>query len=396
MKILHAIHSVNPSHGGTSTAVKTLAGHCVQQGHPTTTVCLDDPNAPWLPPWGSPIWGCGPGLFRYGWSASFRRTLRKEAAGSDLIVIHGLWQFHASAARQFSRATGIPYIVAPHGMLDPWSLRQTLPKRMLKKFSWWFDTRAVLRDSSAIWYTTEGEQAAAAAAVGRIKAQQVILPLGVDGPVGDMAQLRSDWLTDHSQLAHKNILLFLGRLHPKKGCDLLIEGFAAWKRDSPHALARNAHLRFVGPAYEPNYLEGLIRLAGSHGLILDRDISFVGMVTGNVKWAELASASALVLPSHQENFGIVVCEALACGMPALVSNRVNLWEAVIQGGAGFTAEPSSDGVTQLLAQWARTSPDGHRQLRENARKLYLEQFQPSAAATAFLKMANNLVICHTR
>lgn len=390
LRILHVIHSVDPLKGGTTEAVRSLAGHCQKLGHPSTTVTLDSPSVPWREAWHSPLKFAGPGRTHYGWSPRLAEELRGELPNTDLVVIHGLWQHHAPAARRACRAHGVPYVVCPHGMLDPWSLRQHPVKRLLKSVNWSVITRPVLREAAAICFTTEAEMSAAVPRLRGIGAKQCVVPLGVEGPVLEVTSLAQAWRMHHPELTGRRVLLFLGRLHPKKGPDLLIEGFASWSRQNPEA-ARDLHLRLVGPAHSPQYLAELQALALGAGLRVGEDLSFVGMMTGEAKWQELATAEVLILPSHQENFGLVVGEALACSVPVLLSDKVNTSSWITRAAAGFSAPPSVEGVVDLLTQWTSLDPGQQSAMRLRARTLYESSFSPAIAAQTFANAMQELV-----
>ncbi len=385
MKILHLIHSVNPAHGGTTTAVQTLAGACQALGHPSLTVTLDAPTAEWKSSWQTPLHFAGPGHTHYGWSPRLLPALRKLSSDVDLVIVHGLWQFHASAARMLRQKDGVPYVVAPHGMLDPWALKQSLLKRILKTVNWALVTRRVLQEASAFWFTTENERDSAAPALLGISADRRVASLGVDAPPAAPSVLKSGWQERHPELANRTVLLHLGRLHPKKGCDLLIEGFAAWVNRC--AIPRDSwpHLRFAGPPVSAQYLEHLQRLCARHQLELHRDVTFAGMVTGTAKWQELAAAAALVLPSFQENFGLVVGEAMACGTPALLSDKVNICDLITGAQAGLSAEASISGVCSLLERWFAMDATARSSMQKNAKELYDSRLRPQAAGESFLK-----------
>lgn len=311
-------------------------------------------------------------------------------ATNDIVVIHGLWQYHSHAARRVCRLRRVPYAVCPHGMLDPWALRQHPAKQLLKSVNWFLITRPVLREANVICFTTEAEKLAASPRLRGLAAKQCVVPLGVEGPPQEVSKLANAWRQLHPKLARLRVLLFLGRLHPKKGPDLLIEGFSRWSRMNPEA-AKDLHLRFIGPAHTPQYLSELQSLARSSGLQIGEDLSFEGMTQGEAKWQELAAAEALILPSHQENFGLVVGEALACSVPVLVSDKVNTSSWVSDSAAGFTAPPTMEGVMDMLSQWAQLNPEQKSAMRLRAGSLYESHFSPATAARTFVNIMREMV-----
>ena len=173
-------------------------------------------------------------------------------------------------------------------------------------------------------------------------------------------------------MRNKRLLLFLGRIHQKKGCDLLIEAFARVAARDP-AL----HLVIAGPDQE-GWIKNLMALAKARG-VKDR-ITWTGMLTGDMKWGAFHAAEVFILPSHSENFGIVVSEALACGVPVLISDKVNIWREIVQDGAGFAEPDTLDGTVTLLKRWLGLSADELHQMRNRARACYKDRFEIQQAA----------------
>src|SRR5439155_16750291 len=164
---------------------------------------------------------------------------------------------------------------------------------------------------------------------------------------------REAFLKAFPHLRDKRILLFLGRLHEKKGCDLLLQAFADLAGSSKQVPAE-LHLVMAGPAKD-EYGEFLKNLAVK--LRIDSRVTWTNMLAGDLKWGAFHSAEAFILPSHQENFGIAVAEALACGLPVLISNRVNIWREIRLHGAGFVEGDDLKGTQRLLKSWVALDED---------------------------------------
>jgi glycosyltransferase involved in cell wall biosynthesis len=177
------------------------------------------------------------------------------------------------------------------------------------------------------------------------------------------------------ELAGRRVLLFLSRIHEKKGCDLLIRAFAKVADDS-------LHLVFAGPD-QTGWTARLQSLATELG-VAER-LTWTGMLSGDLKWGALRLAEAFVLPSHQENFGIAVAEALACGTPVLISNKVNIWREIEQDRAGFVDEDDELGTTRLLQRWLGTSADERSQMRKNALASFEARFEVKRAAASLIE-----------
>jgi glycosyltransferase involved in cell wall biosynthesis len=173
-----------------------------------------------------------------------------------------------------------------------------------------------------------------------------IVPLGADDmPRLSGSVLAERFLQKHPELRGKNLVLFLGRLHPKKGLDLLIPGFAEVVQSD-----LNARLVLAGPG-DAGYLRALSDLAARHGLT--EKILWTGPLEAEAKWQALAASTVFVLPSYQENFALTVVEAIRCGVPVVLSRRVNIWQDVTQAGAGLACELSAASVAKTILQYLK-------------------------------------------
>ena len=197
------------------------------------------------------------------------------------------------------------------------------------------------------------------------------------------------------QLGGQTYLLFLSRIHPKKGVDLLIRAYAEVvhaERPSPSARLPETgrgepeRYRAVPPALviagplDSEYANQMQRLAAELGLA---DVHFPGMLTGDAKWGAFYGCQAFILPSHQENFGIAVVEALACGKPALISDQVNICDTILDAQAGLVCEVGQKDVAGLLRRWLSFDDEHRVAMSAQAETCYRDNFLPSNAATRF-------------
>jgi glycosyltransferase involved in cell wall biosynthesis len=173
-------------------------------------------------------------------------------------------------------------------------------------------------------------------------------------------------------LAARPFLLFLSRIHPKKGCDILVEAFARVASIDPEV-----DLVMAGP--DPDGLRAAIEQVAQRAGITRR-IHWPGMLSGDAKWGALRACKALALPSHQENFGVVVAEALAAGRPVLISDQVNIWREVKVAGAGMVCTDDVDGTTRMLGDFLSLSPDSVERMGSAARACFLARFEVGIAA----------------
>jgi glycosyltransferase involved in cell wall biosynthesis len=172
--------------------------------------------------------------------------------------------------------------------------------------------------------------------------------------------------------------LYLSRLHPKKGADMLVNAFAAIAQDYS-----NFHLVIAGPddrGFEAK-LRAQVSAAGLGGRV-----HFTGGLFGDAKWGAIHGADALVLPSHQENFGIVLAEAMACGTPVLTTRRVNIWREIDASGGGLVGEDTQLGTRDLLSRWLEMSDGEKAKVRRNARLGYEAHFRIQEASDRLLRI----------
>jgi glycosyltransferase involved in cell wall biosynthesis len=384
MRILKTIHSLNPATGGVATAVDALSRAEIDLGHTVEVACFDDPNAPWLANRPYMVHAFLPPFFRgYGWCPALSRWLMRNAPRFDVLTVEGLWQHHGPATRAAAHAAGVPYVVYPHGMLDPW-FKEAYPLKHLKKSIYWkLWGHQVLRDALAVAFTTEEEQRLAQDAFQPWKARSVLSPLGVKAPGGDAAARMLAWQDRMPALTGRKFLLFLGRIDPKKGADILLQAYASLYSS---AQSKNAHdspppaLVLAGPENNLAFAAHCRELMRQLGLRDNQDVFWTGLLDDQSKWAALEAADAMVLPSHQENFGYVVAEALAVGTPVLISERVNLWREVIADGAGVAAPDDLDGTRRLLAAHGAWTPADRARFSTAAHACFSARFQLEAAA----------------
>jgi glycosyltransferase involved in cell wall biosynthesis len=379
LKILHVIASVNPQHGGPIEGIKQLHTPLSQLGVEVSLVCCDAPDAPWLATSGFPmIKALGPAKSKYGYTPKLIPWLRENAARFDAVIVNGLWQYHSLAVRQALAATKVPYFVFTHGMLDPW-FKRTYPLKHLKKWLYWpWAEYRVLRDARAVIFTCEDERLLARQSFWLYRANEAVTAYGTSPPPANGSELAQRFLAKHPHLQGKRIVLFLSRIQEKKGCDLLVDAFAQVAK-----IDKRLHLVMAGPD-QTGWLETLRTQAEALG-IADR-ISWPGMLQGDDKWGAFYTAEVFCLPSHQENFGIVVAEALACGKPVLISNKVNIWREIEADSAGFVDEDTVDGTVRNLKRWLALNTNERTEMNGRARLCFESRFQIRRAAERLLEI----------
>jgi glycosyltransferase involved in cell wall biosynthesis len=383
LRVLHVIESADPRRGGPIEGVRQLSDVGRRWGQVTDAVTFDRPDAPFLKDNPFTAIALGPVHHKYGYTPRLVPWLRSNAKNYDIVIVNGLWQYNGLAVWRAVPDTGVPYIAFPHGMLDPW-FRRAHPLKRLKKLVYWaLVERAMLRDARAVCFTCQEELELAQHTFPAYRARNVVTGYGTAGPRGDPDACVAAFFAEFPRLADRRIVLYLGRVHEKKGCDLAIQAFAA-------IAGRDPSLEFViaGPA-DAALKRRLVQLAEREG-IADR-ITWAGMLTGGRKWGALYAAQVFVLPSHQENFGIAVAEALGCGTPVAISNKVNIWREIAASGAGWVEDDTEDGARATLESWLALDAAGQQAARVRARRCFEQHFDIAAVGERFHELMLEVV-----
>lgn len=305
-------------------------------------------------------------------SSSLVAMMPRLLDGVDLVHLHGMWS--ATGLLAFAaRARGIPYVITPHGSLSPWSMaRRSVAKRMMSGL--WEQPR--VSSAAAVHFTCQAETSLAESVVAL--PHRVIAPCIVAAPEPSTGR---DWRRELGIDATAPIVLFLSRIHVKKGLDLLLRAFA-----SIYA-PRGARLLVAG-AGEPAYVEEVKALAGELGL--GDVVHFLGMVRGGDKTSLFECSDVYALTSHQENFGIAVVESLRSGTPTLISPHVEIAQELEEAGAAAVEPLDVNSIASALARLI----DNPRQARElgargraYAQAHYTEQVAGDALDGAFRAIA---------
>lgn len=372
MKLLRVSRSLNPACGGIAEGVRQITPHLDPLGVTTTVASLDPPEAPWLQDQPFQAIGLGPVAGGYGYRRGLSARICALAQEHDVVIIEGIWQYHAYATWRALRGSTIPYFVYTHGMLDPW-FKRAYPLKHLKKWAYWpwADFR-VLRDAKAALFTTEQERLLARQSFWLYQANEVVVGYGTSVPPPDAEGQRQGFLQRFPQLRGQRLLLFLGRIHPKKGVDLLTDAFAAVADADPRL-----QLVIAGPD-QVGWQASLQQRAAVLG-IADR-ITWTGMLSGELKWGALRSAELFCLPSHQENFGVVVAESLACGLPVSIAEPVNIASEVASAGAGLVHPDTVEGTTEALLQWFALKAEEKVAMGQRGKQLFDERYDFASVA----------------
>ena len=384
LRILNIASSIDPAAGGISESILRLSKAVIDLGHEVETVSVDDPASSWKAKLQVPVHLQGPARGPLEYSKDFDEWLMQNCGRFDVLISHGLWRFNSYATRQAAKAAGRPYFVFPHGMLDPWFKRYYPLKHLKKTLFWWSKEYAVLRDARAVLFTCQEELLLARESFWPYRCVERVVPLGTSEPPDDIASQRNAFAEKFPELVKKRVFLFLGRLHEKKGCDLLLRAFLILLENQPVESWRNLHLMMAGPCAHPEYLKGLQEIAAHCETLSPGSVSFPGMLSGDLKWGTLRQAEVFILPSHQENFGVAVVEALACGTPVLISRPVNIWREIESSGAGLVDSDDVDGCSRLLEKWLGMSDQDKARMATNAVNSFTQNFEISRTAISLI------------
>ena len=317
MRILHCTESLDPAAGGPARSVPQLALAQARLGH-EVALWSPNPGPQSLPDLDSQEVALG------RFHGPFREVLCRLGA-VDIVHDHGVWlPFHKQVAKECAKLR-ICRVVSPRGMLEPWALNH---KKWKKKLAWWLYQRRDLESAAALHATAESE----AAQFRRLGLRHPILvsPNGVD--------VRDATPMPHSAPRGFRTALFLSRIHPKKGLPLLVE---AWAKIRPEGW----RMRVVGSDENGHRreVESLVAKAG-----LADTWEFENALEGEAKWASYRAADLFILPTYSENFGIVVAEALACGIPALTTTGAP-WQGLQEHRCGWWVAPTAEAIAAALA-----------------------------------------------
>ena len=287
------------------------------------------------------------------------RALDAAIPAADVVHIHSLYLFHVWYAARVARKAGKPYLLRPHGTLDPflWK-RHRLRKSVIETV---FQDRVIDHAAALHWTASEEMELAAPYSRG---AKGVVVPNGID--IGDYADLPApgEFFAKHPNLAGTKPVLFLSRLNFKKGLDVLIPAFRK-------ALDADPALRLVIAGPDDGYEATARTLAAQHKL--DDATTWLGMLSGRDKLAAFVDCALFALPSWSENFGIAIVEAMACGAPVVISDRVNIWREIQGAGAGLVSPPDIDTLAAHILLLANDSARAKR-MGAAGRKLATDRY----------------------
>lgn len=375
MRILHIIGTLDLRSGGPAQGVRSLMTY-EHLGYEGEVATMDDPNAPFLKDLTFPVHAFGAGA-GYGYSKELIPWLKQNRSRFDGVIVNGIWKYFNVAAQKALKGH-TPYMVFTHGMLDPYFKRAYPLKHIKKAVYWYLYEYSVLRDAYRVLFTTSQERDLAEQTFALHRWTPAVVPYGTTKNPTPREECLASFFQAMPEMQGKRFLLFLSRIHAKKGCDLLIQAFQNVAATDP-----DLHLVVAGPDQEglvPE-LQKTVQKAG-----LSERVHWPGMLSGNNKWGAMYASEAFILPSHQENFGIAVAEALACGRPVLISNQVNIAPEIAEDGCGYVAPDTLAGTQELMERWIATPPDVREKMGIQATQTSKARYDIEGTAHAVQKL----------
>ncbi|HEX5243416.1 MAG TPA: glycosyltransferase, partial [Tepidisphaeraceae bacterium] len=340
MLIFHVIPSLDASAGGPTTALIGMASAQARAGLDVSVLTTwrqgQSPDAiREFEQAGVKVTQVGPVSGALRRHPDMAHQIDRLVGEADVVHIHSVWEEPQHLAARAAIRKSKPYIITPHGMLDPWSLAQ---KKWKKKLYMAWRLRRNLNQASALHFTTEAERDACAGL--GLKPQGVVIPLGISWNEFEALPPRDALRRQYPQIGNRSILVFLGRIHPGKGVEYLVPALAQTQTKPV--------LVVVGP--DSNGFRATIESMVDQAGLKDR-VFFTGMLKGPDRIVALAGADLFALPSDHENFGMSVVESLAARTPVIISNEVALSSEVIAGKVGSVVQRDPTSIAAAIDSW---------------------------------------------
>ncbi|WP_240735190.1 glycosyltransferase [Hymenobacter sp. UV11] len=403
---------MDPSHGGPSQGIRNSIPELEKIQVHNEVVCLDSPEAFFLGKDSFPVHALGPSKGHWSYSLKLLPWLLENIGRFDAIIVHGIWLYHSYAvtnalitykkmhAQHKLNENKVPKLfIMPHGMLDPYF--QKASSRRLKAIRnwvyWKFIEKKTINTADGILFTCMEELQLARLTFSPYKPKKELnIGYGIAEPPACSAAIQNAFLECCPEIKGRPYILFLSRINEKKGVDLLLRAYSALLRKNAEVIAPLTNKRsatrelslgvllyelpvlvIAGPGLESTYGQTVKQLAAE---LPASTVFFPGMLTGAAKWGAFYGCEAFVLPSHQENFGIAVVEALACGKPALISNQVNIWREIEASGGGLVEDDTLPGTQRLLERWHALTEPEKLAMSVQAQAAYQDRFAVRSAA----------------
>jgi glycosyltransferase involved in cell wall biosynthesis len=399
---------MNPTTGGPCQGIRYINSQTANIGTVREVVCLDEPTSSYLGMDDFPIHALGPTFGPWQYTPKLKPWLDANITRFDVIILNGIWIYSSYAGfktvlelkKQNLKATSkkfkVPKVfVMPHGMLDPYFQQADTRglKRIRNLLYWILIERKVINNADAILFTCETElKLARKTFFSYHPKKEINVGYGIYEPPAFSLKMQNTFLDNCPGLGSQPYILFLSRVNDKKGVDLLIKSYAEIVKQALVKEKKIPMLVIAGPGLDTSFGEKMQHLVTSNPEIKDL-VLFTGMLTGDAKWGALYGCDAFILPSHQENFGIAVVEALACKKPVLISDQINIWKEIIDGGGGIVVKDTLEDTKKMLNQWLNLSPSEKKIMGECALEIFNTKFHIEQSSKNLLEAINSEFTC---
>jgi glycosyltransferase involved in cell wall biosynthesis len=372
---------MSPAIGGPSEGIRNIIPEMEKHGITNEVVCFDEPHEPFIKESKFKIHALGKGFSKWSYNKSFENWLEKNYTNYNLIIIHGLWLYQTFAVYRLIKKientnSSQKFYGMPHGMLDPYfQYAKTRKLKAIRNYIYWHLIESkYIKSLDGILFTSEIELQNARKTFSNYKPKkEVMCSYGIN----DLSNT-----TIKNEMG--NYLLFLGRIDSKKGIDLIIKAYDNLVNSNSIELP---NLIIAGSIHDENYYKNCAEIVSKNKKLKDK-ISFRDFVQGEEKSNLINNCKALILPSHQENFGISVAEALSFGKPVLISNKVNIYETILNERCGLVEENSVEGCIKLISSFVSLTPHQIHEMNLNAIQAFKRNFSIENYCQNLIKLLN--------
>jgi len=389
---------MNPSSGGPAQGIRNNIPFWRKYGLEANVLSLDDATLEFVIK--DRIIGLGTTNNKWAYSPVLMPWLLENLSKYNVVLINGLWLYHSYAVtkaitilkkRAKVNNIDVPKVyIMPHGMLDPYF--QKAPERRLKAIRntiyWHIIEKYVISKADGILFTCEEElELAKTTFKGYTPKTTYNVGYGIITPPSFSNNQVLAFYSKCPAIVSKTFFLFLSRIHPKKGVDILIKAYAACYEYCIDKNIAISELVIAGPGMDTDYGRDLKVLLDHYPIIRDK-VHFPGMLQGDAKWGAIYACEMFVLPSHQENFGIAIVEAMACHKAVLITNRVNIWREIKDSNSGIVVNDDLVSTTEGLIEWQKKVKQEKVAIENNAFLTYQTHFTAEATSIKFVNVLN--------
>jgi glycosyltransferase involved in cell wall biosynthesis len=387
--VLHVVAGMAPELGGVCKAIRFMIAGLETLEIYNEVVSLDCHDARHPLSDSFPIHALGPGKTAWCYSQKLLPWLKNNLGRFGTVIIHGVWLYPGFAVttamsqlRKQNKYTPKVFVM-PHGMLDPY-FQKTVGRKLKairNSIFWRVIEYKMIKNADGLLFTCEMEKQLAKQTFSKYRPQrEIVVGLGIDTPPTFDETMTTVFKNKIDSDFEGPYWLYISRIHQKKGVDLLVNAYVNLKRTQKNL----PRLLIAGPGLETNYGRHVQQLASESS-----DIYFTGMLNGDAKWGAFYGCEAFILPSHQENFGIAIVEAMACGKPVLITSQINIWKEIKDSGAGIVTEDTLEKTEHMLQCWTTLSLHERQTMGVHAKNCFQNYFSLHAATQRLQAVINN-------